>query len=261
MVTKYGEDSDPFHLIENKLSIFLALNPNFPPLDDPRVREALRLAVDHTAVCEKVIVRTCAPLYGLIPDGMQGYRSPVAATPLDARLERARQLMEAAGFSDENRAQIRISATRSGANPVFLGLVASGWRTIHVDPIIDDSETDYSVWRETFYSGQLPVALRIYSENSLEQLLLVCANRSYNCGQYDDPIYFDLVNRALREPDSERRMQMIQQAEARLIGDSRIVPLVARASGAVMKETIDTTRSRFMLPLNLTRIYLTTDGG
>lgn len=71
------------------------INTQVKPLDDPRVRMALKLAVDREAITQHVTQGGEIPYADTVPDGLAGYRglgSPIFAP------ERARQLLAEAGY-------------------------------------------------------------------------------------------------------------------------------------------------------------------
>jgi oligopeptide transport system substrate-binding protein len=76
---------------------YLAFNTTRPPLDDPRVRLALSLALDRTALVDRVLQGGPTIARHYVPDGLGGFRS---ATALQENTAQARQLLAAAGYPD-----------------------------------------------------------------------------------------------------------------------------------------------------------------
>jgi oligopeptide transport system substrate-binding protein len=74
---------------------YLALNTQRPPLNDPRVRQALALALDRTALVEKVLQGGQQPAFNFVPAGLGGYAPNERITENAAQ---ARTLLAAAGF-------------------------------------------------------------------------------------------------------------------------------------------------------------------
>jgi oligopeptide transport system substrate-binding protein len=62
----------PLHTVPLHEVRYLALNVTRPPLDDPRVRRALALALDRTALVEKVLLAG-SPAFHFVPAGLGGY--------------------------------------------------------------------------------------------------------------------------------------------------------------------------------------------
>jgi len=70
-----------------------------PPFDDPRVRQALALAVDREAIVRDVLRLGQIPAYHVVPPGLPGYAPPPSALRFDP--ERARALLAEAGYGPE----------------------------------------------------------------------------------------------------------------------------------------------------------------
>ena len=76
--------------------LFLGLRVDRPPFSDPRVREAVDLAVDRRALLERVMLGKGSVANQLLPRGAVGYVPELPPSPFDR--ERARQLLRAAGI-------------------------------------------------------------------------------------------------------------------------------------------------------------------
>jgi oligopeptide transport system substrate-binding protein len=75
---------------------FYRFNTLRPPLDDPRVRQAINLAIDRQIIVDRVLGLGQPPAVRVVPDGIPGYEPPATGIRLD--IERARQLLADAGF-------------------------------------------------------------------------------------------------------------------------------------------------------------------
>jgi oligopeptide transport system substrate-binding protein len=73
---------------------YLALNTTRPPLNDPRVRRALALALDRAALVEKVTL-SGQPAFNFVPAGLGGY---APAKLITENADEARRLLAEAGF-------------------------------------------------------------------------------------------------------------------------------------------------------------------
>ncbi len=74
---------------------YLALNTQRPPLNDPRVRRALSLALNRADLVDKVLLGGPRPALNFIPASLGGY---VPATQISEDPAEARRLMAEAGF-------------------------------------------------------------------------------------------------------------------------------------------------------------------
>ncbi len=76
---------------------FLRLNTSRPPLDDPRLRRALALAIDRAQLAARVLLGTKSPASTLVPSGFPGYATPAGQT---LALAEARRLLADAGYPE-----------------------------------------------------------------------------------------------------------------------------------------------------------------
>jgi oligopeptide transport system substrate-binding protein len=87
----------PDHYGGAALSVYYyRVNATRPPLDDPRVRMALALAIDRDTLVRDVLRLGQLPALHLVPPGMPGYERPASALGFDP--PRARRLLAEAGF-------------------------------------------------------------------------------------------------------------------------------------------------------------------
>ena len=75
---------------------YYRLNTTRPPLDDPRVREAIGLAIDRETIVRDILRMGQQPARHLVPPGVPGYEPPPSALGFDP--ERARTLLAEAGY-------------------------------------------------------------------------------------------------------------------------------------------------------------------
>ncbi|MBW2268452.1 MAG: peptide ABC transporter substrate-binding protein [Deltaproteobacteria bacterium] len=89
-------ERDDFYSGASMIVYFYRLNTTRPPLDDPRVRRALGLAIDRREITEEVMRLGQLPAHTLVPPGMPGYSAPQSGFGFD--VPRAQALLAEAGF-------------------------------------------------------------------------------------------------------------------------------------------------------------------
>jgi oligopeptide transport system substrate-binding protein len=77
---------------------YYRFNTTRPPFDDPRVRQALGLAIDRRSIVEEVLSLGQLPATTFVPPGIPGYAPPESRLGFDPA--RARELLRAAGYPD-----------------------------------------------------------------------------------------------------------------------------------------------------------------
>jgi oligopeptide transport system substrate-binding protein len=87
----------PDYYSEPGLTVYYyRLNNTKPPLDDPRVRKALNLAIDRREIVERVLAMGQLPATTFVPPGLAGYEPPPSSLGLD--VPAAKKLLADAGF-------------------------------------------------------------------------------------------------------------------------------------------------------------------
>ena len=87
---------------------FMTLNMNSDPLKQKLVRQAIASLVDRKLLNERILQGQGEPLYSMIPLGFEAYK-PVFQTEYgDHNIEKARQLLQQAGYSKENPVTVEI---------------------------------------------------------------------------------------------------------------------------------------------------------
>lgn len=130
-----GETTDKF---------ILAFNEQSAPLDDVRVREALRLAIDHDAILERV--GAGEKLFGPIPPLDPGYEDLSDTISFDPG--RARDLLAEAGAED-----LELTMTVSNTYPTYFStLLVSMFDDIGVT--LDVEPVEFSTWLNDVYTNR-----------------------------------------------------------------------------------------------------------
>ena len=71
-----------------------------PPWDNPKLRQAVAAAVNRPALINKVFLGQNAPLYSMVPMGMWSHTDTFKEMLGDGNIEKAKQLLKEAGYSE-----------------------------------------------------------------------------------------------------------------------------------------------------------------
>ncbi|MGO3190463.1 MAG: ABC transporter substrate-binding protein [Microbacterium sp.] len=218
------EESDDFVLTEGRTTdkATLAFNNAKAPLDDPRVREALRLGIDHEGLIEAV--GAGEPLYGPIPELDPGYEDLSDVAPYDP--ERAKELLAEAGEED-----LELTLTI----PAFYGttvpqVLVSDFSKIGVTLSVDAVE--FPTWLEDVHT------------NKDYELSYVLHVEPRDFGNFADPdYYFDYDNPEVQRLYTEALTEIDPDASAELLAEAaRIVSEDHAADWLYTGQTITAVR-------------------
>jgi peptide/nickel transport system substrate-binding protein len=79
---------------DSLLLVYVGMNAMFKPLDNVKVREALRTAVDYDGIVKNLLKGNGKKVQGIVPKGLAGYNE---ATPFQADIAKAKSLLQEAG--------------------------------------------------------------------------------------------------------------------------------------------------------------------
>lgn len=91
------EGRDDFYVGPAMVVYYYQINCTRPPLTDPRVRQALNLAIDRSEITRDVLGRGEVPAGRIVPPGMPGYTPPKSRIRYDVKT--AKKLLAEAGFA------------------------------------------------------------------------------------------------------------------------------------------------------------------
>jgi oligopeptide transport system substrate-binding protein len=220
---------------------YLLVNFAEKPFGDPRIREALNLAVDRETIVNKLDRVGEPPAYNIVPPGIANY--PHGAflkfknMPRPARVQRAQELMRLAGYGANNPLRsslmIRSSAPTARRMPVA---VQQMWNQIYVD--VQILQLDTGIFYDRLQSGDFEIANPAwgadYNDPSTFLDLLHTGNAN-NYGHYHNPECDRLLDEAANQLDLDERGHLLARAEQIALDDNAWMPINFWVSGALVR--------------------------
>jgi peptide/nickel transport system substrate-binding protein len=183
----------------------LAMNSTAAPLDDQRVRQAIRQAIDHDAIVEAV--GAGQTLYGPIPEPDPGYEDLSDTAPYDP--EAARALLEEAGVDDLDLTLTIPSFYGTTIPQILVSNLNEVGITLEVDSV------DFSTWLNDVYTNK-DYELS-YVNHAEPRDFENWANPDYYF-TYDNPEVQDLYEQSLRATDEAEADALLAEA-ARIVAE------------------------------------------
>jgi oligopeptide transport system substrate-binding protein len=210
---------------------YLAFNASFPAFRDPRVRKALNMAVDREFIAEKLLRAGQKPAYTFVPPGVANYAPATppewASWPLERRQAEARRLLAEAGYGPGGETlTFEIKHRGSTEIPLQMAAIQADWKAIGVDAKLVQNETQiaYAAYRARDFDVADAGWVADYNDPMSFLYLMKSDTGPQNYGDYNNPAYDELLNKADREPDIDKRAAYLRQAEAILLADDNVVP-------------------------------------
>ena len=226
LVPVYQKEHDPYLRMEPWIATyFYRINVTDPRLADKRLRQALSLAINRRAIVKRVLKGGQEPALSITPPGLAGYQPPLTE-PFNPNL--ARQRLAEAGYADgKDLGPITLFFNTSDQHKAIAEAVAEMWKNIlgldirlknedwksYLESI---KQLDYQIGRAAWIGDYA------YPDTFLSMFRTGEGNN--NTG-WSSLAYDESINQSYLEPDPEKRLQRLHDAEAVLMDELPVIPI------------------------------------
>ena len=219
---------------ETRISPYLGIyyypiNHNDPALQDSRVRAALSMAIDRSAITEQVLKTGELPAESFVPP-LPGYdvaKMSFLSMSMEERVAMAKSLMEEAGYSQSNPMPLVLRYNASENHKRIAVAVSAMWRQIYVNAELHNA--DVAVHYNDLEVGDFQVAragwIADYPDAQNFLFLLQTNSGVLNYGRYSVPEFDTLMEQAALTTNLTERARIMQQAEAIALADNANIPI------------------------------------
>ncbi|HVJ52462.1 MAG TPA: peptide ABC transporter substrate-binding protein [Aliidongia sp.] len=220
----------------------IGFNNTRPPFkDNPKLREALTLAIDRETLVKRIVRGGAQPAYGWIPHSIEGYPNasfPGAELSQAAREDLARKLYAEAGYSPEHPAQFELLYNTSENHKKIMIAVAAMWKKV-LGVQAELTNVEFKTFVDRRLGKQTTEAWRgglsgAYDDPQplLDQLRTTGA---FNDMGYSNPRFDDLFEKAAQSTDPAQRFKLFADAEAMAIADFPSAPIYYLSAERLIK--------------------------
>jgi peptide/nickel transport system substrate-binding protein len=210
--------------------LVLYLNRTRSEFDDPRVRQALNLAIDRSAIAQGIYFGAAQPTVQPFPEGYYAHNPANPADHYPHDPQRARQLLAEAGLANGFEFEMLVTAlsTYVQAGEALQNMLAEIGVTARIRSVEAAQTAD------VFYRQQQGDALVSQwggrPDPSMTIELQFTGDGFSNPGRHTTPRLEDLHRRALDTLDPDERRTLIHQAVGEVVEQAFQVPIVADES-------------------------------
>ena len=232
---------------------YYVMNQSKPPLNDVNIRKALSISVLRDVIGPDVLGTGELPAYGWVPPGTGNYEgaayAPAWSTePYEQRVEEAKALMAAAGYTPEKPLKLQLRYNTNDNHQRIAVAISDMWKQIGVEVELFNAET--AVHYDALNAGDFQVGragwLLDYNDPSNTLDLLKTGvkgtdgtvNWGNNYGRYSNPKYDELMTQASSELDLVKRAGLMHQAEATAMDEFASIPIYWYVSKNVVSPKI-----------------------
>ena len=225
---KFG---DQIHLTPELGTYYYIFKSQKAPWNDAKLRNAISMVIDRDQLAEKVWQNSMIPAYSLVPPGVKGYETRTmdyAEMPQLDREDAAKKVFDAMGISPEKpmKLELRYNTSENHKNTAVAFQEMLKPFGFDVSLINTDGKTHYSYLEQ---HGDFDVARAGWIadfKDPVTFLNLAHTGDGNNYGEYTNKDYDALMDKAAVEADPAQRMKELSDAEAIMIADLPLLPLL-----------------------------------
>ncbi|MEL6961271.1 MAG: peptide ABC transporter substrate-binding protein [Pseudomonadota bacterium] len=250
---------------ETRISPYLGIyyypiNTSKPPFDNADVRQALAMAIDRTAITDKVLKTGELPAYSFVPPNAGDYGEPAYVDWKDMayedRVAKARELLEGAGYGPDRPLELQLRYNTSENHKKVAIAAAAMWKAIGVQAELFNAEV--KVHYNDLQQGNFEIAragwIADYNDPQNFLYLMETDTGPLNYAEFSHADYDALMDEADVETDPAARNGLMRQAEAIAMTEMPNIPiyyyvsknLVSTKIQGYVDNTKDIHRTRFL---------------
>lgn len=230
---------------------YLGFNTQVEPLNNVKVRQAIAYAVNREKIINDLLLGQAKIAHSVLPEGLWAYN---AGTKYDYNPEKAKQLLDEAGFKDANgdglREMTKISFKTSSGNLAvgqFTQLIVSQLKEVGIPVEIDSVELrvmlsqlqkgQYQMTTGRWVGGnQDPIFLRdLFASSEIPSESRASRNRS----RYSNKEVDELLSQAINETDREKAKGLYLKAQDIISAEVPMLPLWYPANMVVANKRVE----------------------
>ena len=238
---------------------FYRVNVTRPPLDDPRVRRALAMALDRETIATKVLTGGQAPAGAFSVPGTAGYTSQ-AQIPYD--VTEARRLLAEAGYPNgEGMRSIELLYNTSDDHKLIAEAIQQMWKKeLGVDLTL--ANQDWKVYMASQNNLDYDICRAGWIGDFVDPInFLECftSSNGNNRTGWGSPEFDAHIAAATRTVDVDARHECFQQAERLLLDAAPLIPIYYYTRAYFRSPAIKGWRSNLLGYISFKDLYIEED--
>jgi len=202
---------------------FYRINVARKPLNDPKVRLALNLAVDREAIVKNILREDQKPATGYTPPGMGDYK-PLNKIAYDPA--RARQLLAEAGYPNgKGFPKFTIHFNTLESHRAIAEAIQQMWKEeLNIDVGLENQE--WKVYLDTQNNKNYDLSRSAWIGDFMDPVTFLSmwtTGNGNNNTNWGNPKFDALIEQAARTGDPNARLEILHQAEDLFLSEAPVV--------------------------------------
>ncbi len=216
-------------------SYFYLFNTTRKPLTDPRVRQALSLALDRAEICSRLMPAGEPPSLSLVPPGIPGWEQQRAAAENN---DEARRLLAEAGYPEgKGFPRLEILTNTQESHQAISELIRKQWQR-ELGISVRTRNEEWGAYNSSLHQGKYDIARRGWGADYSDPntfVELFTTDSEQNSTGWSNPRFDQLVVEATRETDHRRRFEILTEAERIVLDELPLLPIYSYHSKNMVK--------------------------
>lgn len=220
---------------------YLQFNTQSPPLNDPRIRQAVGYAIDREKIIDELLFGQATIAFSILPTESWAYN---AGMKYNFDLPKAKQLIQESGYKNEPikyKYAAGNAAVQQYAQVIQNSLKEAGLN-VEIEPLegnvlrqqlaLGQFQMNTGIW---IGGNQDPIFLNdLFSTSAIPGGKVSCCNRS----RYSNPEFDKIIDEALNTTDRDKARQLYFEAQEIVSRDLPMLPLWYPANMVVYNKRI-----------------------
>ena len=228
-----------FHIDPDLGTYYISLNDSLKQFSDPKVRQALSLAIDRNYVAKTLMQGTYTAAPNFIGTGVvdwdgspfmqnaNGGKPYIDVDDFQGNLAKAKQLLADAGYPNgKGFPTIKYSTNDAGYHKVVAQYLQQAWKELGITVNVDVVE--WATFTPMRRAGDYEVSRNgwLFDYNDPSNMLDLFYSTNGNIdGKYKSAEYDALMDKAANEGDAKTRSGYLHQAEDVMMRDAACIPV------------------------------------
>lgn len=220
-------------------------------LSNKLVRQALNLAIDRQEIIDNVAKAEQVPAYSFVPQGItdengndfasKEYYDP---SDMEGNIAKAKELLKEAGYENGNGIPtIELMYNSEGAHKDICQILQQNWAEIGIN--VELTNQEWAVFLNTRQQGDYQIARHGWIGDYVDPMTFLdlwTTDGGNNDTGFSNARYDELIAAAKVETDSEKRLEMLREAEDILMDEMPILPIYNYTTVTAANENVKGVR-------------------
>lgn len=241
--------ADQEHTVSLEAIYYYDFNMTLPKFkNNPKLRQALSMAVDRNILVKDVLGQGQVPLYSYVTNTIEdgkfaGLDYSWSKLPREKQIAEAKQLFKSAGYDDSHPLQITINYNTNDLHKKVALAISSMWQqTFGVKSIIvNASNQEWKTFLQTRHKADYDIARDawIADYNSVDTYTnLYECNNPQNNAHSCTPKFDSLIHQAQQSGTESQRIALTRQALQKAMDNYSVIPLYQYTYFRVIKPSV-----------------------